>query len=190
MPYGQQGKVYSFTERHRWMLEARTLLDKNYYPRFAWEGQWVFVSGNSRGSAHIQRDAHIDTIVRINEQGETLTIDEKLDSGNRSTIFAETVSMKEYNKPGWMVPGVSQADALLWAFNMKRPPGLKVYTFRLKELIDWFWPRETTFREYPILNRENGKRWTTIGRSVPISQIPKYCYLKDKEIVQAQLSLF
>lgn len=191
MSYGQQQKKepYSFTDRHRFMLEARTLLDKAYYPHFAYEGHWVFVGGNSRGSIHIQRDAHIDTIVQITAQGQTLTIDEKLDSQNRSTIFAETVSMKEYSKPGWMVPGISQADVLLWAFSMKRPLGLKVYTFWLQQLIEWFWPRQNQFQEYLIHNKENGKRWTTLGHQVPINVIPTYCFLKDKEIVTNQLEM-
>jgi len=182
-------KVYSFTERNEWMLEARILLDINFYPHFAYQGHWVYIGGNSKGSAHIQREAHIDTIVQITDQGYTLTIDEKLDRKNRSTIFAETVSMKEYDKPGWMVPGVSKADLLLWAFRSKRPTGLKVYTFWLECLIKWFWPRKSMYPQFEILNK-NGRRWTTVGHQVPIRDIPAYCYFKDKEIVEAQLSLF
>lgn len=183
-------KVYSFTERTEWMLEARSLLDVNYYPRIAYRGHWVYVGGNSRGSAHIQRDAHIDTIVQITDQGETLTIDEKIDSQNRYTLFLETVSMKEFGKPGWMQPGVSKADILLWAFQRKRPCGFMVYTFWLEPLIEWFWPRVSSFQEYPIQNREGRKRWTTLGRSVSISEIPSYCCFQEPEIVKSQLNLF
>ena len=193
MSYGQSKSSaieYGFTEQNEQMLKARTLLDVAFYPHLAYQGRWVFASGDSKGSIHIQRDAYIDTIVQITAQGHTLTIDEKIDSKNRSTIFAEILSVKEHNKPGWIVPGVSQADVLLWAFTMKRPPALKVYTFWLDKLIEWFWPLRDTFRVFEIRNRENEFIWTTVGCSVPIRDIPYGCYFKDKEIVEKQLSLF
>lgn len=182
-------RIYGFEENVTWMLEARQLLDVNFYPHFAYEGRWVYVGGNSKGSVHIQREAHIDTVILIS-RNETLTIDEKLDRQNRYTILAETVSMVGYNKPGWMQPGVSKADLLLWAFTRKRPPGLKVHTFWLEKLIEWFWPRISMFERFEIKTQEGNKHWVTEGYQVPIKDIPAYCLFTEPELITVQMSLF
>lgn len=193
--------VYSYVERMEWMLKARSLLDDRFYPRIAYQQRWVVLSG-SKQSVDMQRISHVDvvlnlvqsnhqdTIIQIKDGTETLFIDEKLDSKNRSTIFCETISVQEKQKPGWMVEGVSKSDVLLWAFCTKRPVGLKVYMWWLEPLIKWFWARLDWFDEYAIKNKEGDVRWMTIGRQVRIQSIPQELYFRKPEIVTAQLSLF
>lgn len=197
MAKSDKPKEYSFSERIEWMMKARKLLDDAFYPNFAYQGRWVYM-GCSPGSDWMQRKEHIDVVIQVEGSGravvlqagpQSLTVDEKIDSKNRSTIFCETMSDKDRRKPGWMVKGVSKADVLLWAFNRQQPAGLEVHMFWLKLLIDWFWPRASQFVEYPISNNENGRRWTTLGRQVPIHYLPDEIFIVRKHLVPMQMEL-
>lgn len=184
--------AYSFDERLEFSLRVRRLLDLELYPRFSYNEKWVFVGG-SHNSIEVQRRDHVDVFVQMAELRSgpySLLVDEKIDRKTRNTVFCETVSMVEYNKPGWMQPGISRADILLWAFQTKRPGGFKIFAFWLKELQDWFWPRVDTFPEFKILNRQNGKRWTTLGRSVKLNQIPDPVYFINGYQITTQTKMF
>lgn len=221
-------KTYNFDERLDWMREQRTLLDVNFYPRIAHNGRWVVMT-DSRGSEIFDKNRHVDvtmmsaTGIASRQKGiqsgpHSLTIDEKIDSKNRSTILFEWWSKAGQSVPfdwvksgitheqfegfandlgdkvpGWGQPKISDADILLWAFNRKQPAGLKVYMFWLQDLIQWIIPRRNWYRVYPIVNDE----WITWGYSIPIrgqGSIPADLFFGnlDGHLVRQQLdfSLF
>jgi len=191
--------VYSFWEQVDWMVKARSLLDAEFYPRVSYQNRWV-VTGYSSGSEHINRNKHIDVIaaidtdhvnavVQLGSGPRSVTIDEKIDRKSRSTLFLETWSDVRRKAPGWMQPGVSKADVLLWAFRRQRPQaGMMVYTYKLAELVDWFWCVEggRLWQEFNIPNRG----WTTVGRSVPIRDIPADLVWLEPQYITYQMALF
>ncbi len=166
---------YDFDERMDWMLKERKLLDKEFYRVMAHNSQFVQM-GKSPSSIRIQRDGHIDIFFVPSERfmalqhgdpDSSVTVDEKIDDHWRPTIFAEEWSVKN-KKRGWMYPGVSEADLLLWAYKTRRPQGLKVFIWKLPELIEWYWDSNANFRLFEIPN----KSYVTVGRSVEHSWIP------------------
>lgn len=192
-------QVYSFWEQVDWMVKARGLLDAEFYPRIAYQNRWV-VMGYSAGSEYINRERHVDVIaaietdhvnavVQLASGPKSVTIDEKIDRKNRSTLFLETWSDKRRKTPGWMQPGISKADILLWAFQRQRPQaGMIVHTYKLPELIDWFWTFEDK-KVWPEFDVQN-QGWVTVGRSVPIRDIPSEIVWLEPQYITYQMSLF
>lgn len=187
-------KPFVFSEKLQETHERRKLLDESFYPLWAYRGRFTPLEG-STGSDDFNRRMHVDVSIQINDV-RTLLLDEKLDTKRRSTIFAETVSAKEHRTPGWMVPGISTADLLLWSYPLKRPhPGQTVYVLWFPMFKTWFWTKRRTtlmFEEYeiPNSNKERTRFWTTVGESVPLDVIPSEMFLVFKHDVLLQQRMF
>jgi hypothetical protein len=150
-----------FTQR------ARALIERDLYPRLAYNNHYVSISGISGGSGFLQRQGHIDAVLQTGP-GVSVTVEEKIVRNKYDRFAIETHSNHERGNPdGWI--HVSTADMLIYAFGI--PHGLECWIMSLPALRQWFIPREERYRYHDIRNVYRGNVYHTRVRVVPIQDV-------------------
>lgn len=103
----------------------------------------------------------------------------------------ETISVVEANKPGWFY--TSDADIIVWVYETKSESDATLmprgyFLLHDENIVEWFNERLSEFRKFTSKTTSSNSEWTTLGRLVPIEDIPDshICEFNPRGIVEAE----